>query len=295
MRVPIVVGLVLAAVAAIACRVPAAPRAADGRLHPPVARRAAEIARGEVTYAAYCAGCHGARRDGRGELADMLDLHPVDLRAPTLVAVSDDALVARLEHGTPLVVPAGRAAPGRDLDAEVVAAYVAGLGTVDWDVLRAGRVVYEESCAACHGPYGRAEGAVARWLGAPDLITVRERVSDERLILIAHRGTGLMPPLPAGFDPVERRALVAYVRHLSDGFRVYDTSCAGCHGDDGEGLYTDELVPPAPVAPPIAGPYPRVKLLHMLDRERGLMPHFRGVLDEARIRDVIAYLRAGGR
>ncbi|MCC6849666.1 MAG: c-type cytochrome [Deltaproteobacteria bacterium] len=285
--------VVVAAAAASACRAPAGrPAGTRARAHPAVARQAAEIARGEVAYAAYCASCHGARRDGRGALAAALDLRPTDLRAPALWAARDDALVARLARGTPLPVPGGAAAPELERDAGAVAAYVAGLGRADWNLLRAGRVVYEESCAACHGPYGRAEGAIARWLGAPDLLVVRERVSDRSLARIADAGIRAMPPLRGGFDAVERRALVAYVRHLSDGFRVYDGYCADCHGDDGEGAYTDELVPPASPAPTIAGRYPRAVLLHMLERGRGIMPHFRDILDEARLRDVVAYLRA---
>lgn len=298
MRVAVLVVVALAVgatVAASACRVSPSPRTTAAHRHPQVARRAAKIARGEATYAAYCAQCHGQRRDGQGELAALLDMHPADLRAPVLFTASDDDLAARLARGTPLRVPAGSASVGRRFEAEAVATYVAGLGTADWTVLRAGRIVYEESCAACHGPYGRVQGAVARWLGAPDLIAVRERISDASLARIANSGTGLMPPLHAEFDAAERRSLAAYVRHLSDGFRVYDTYCADCHGDDGAGPYTDALAPSATAAPPIAGSYPRAKLLHMLDRERGLMPHFRGVLDEERLRDTAAYLRAAAR
>ncbi len=100
-----------------------------------------------------------------------------------------------------------------------------------------------------------------------------------------------MPPLYGGFDPTELRALVAYIRNLSDGFAIYDTRCAACHGDDGQGIYSRDVVPPAIAAPPLRAPYPRDRLLAMLRRERGVMPHFAD-LDEPRLRDVIAYLRA---
>jgi mono/diheme cytochrome c family protein len=35
----------------------------------------------------------------------------------------------------------------------------------------------------------------------------------------------------------------------------------------------------------------RAKVLHMVRREAGRMPHFRDTLGEAQLRDVIAYLR----
>ncbi len=279
--------------AGAACPPPAMHHVAhDARGAPPsVQAPPAAVARGAVTYAVYCVGCHGSNGDGHGPFATMLGFSAADLRAPALRSASDAALLARLMHGSPVAVRSRPAALADDLDVDAVAAYLPTLGRVDWDVLRTGRLVFEEACAPCHGAYGRSEGAVAVWIGVPDLLTARERQSDATLARISEAGTGSMPALYSGFDPGERRALIAYIRHLSDGFRVYDTYCAACHGDDGQGLYSQDLVPPATTAPPLgAGPYPRSTILHMLRRERGVMPHFRE-LEEARLRDVIAYLR----
>ena len=250
----------------------------------------AAIERGALTYEIYCAGCHGADGRGLGPFALAFGLTPADLRAPARAAASDAALLERLLTGTPLEVPAadGRA---ESADIDALAAYLPKLAHADWEVLRAGRVVYQESCAACHGFYGRGDTAVAYWLGAPGMIDARERQSDAGLARISEHGIGSMPSLVGAFDRTEIRALVAYVRHLSDGFAVYDARCAAFHGDDGRGIYTDDLIPPATAAPPLRGPYPREKLRGMLRRERGVMPHF-AELDRRRLADVVAYLRA---
>ena len=253
---------------------------------------AATLARGAATYGSYCAGCHGPNGRGDGPFATAYGLAPADLRAPALRSVSDAALMDRLMRGTPLAVPPldARLAETRAVDA--LLAYLPKLASADRETLRVGRLVYEDACGPCHGVFGRADTAVAYWVGAPDLIVARERFTDAALMRISTAGVGLMPPLYGAFDRTELRALVGYIRHLSDGLAVYDTRCAACHGEDGLGLYSRDVVPPATVAPPLGGPYARDRLLTMLRREHGVMPHFAD-LPEHRLRDVIAYLRAG--
>ena len=64
---------------------------------------------------------------------------------------------------------------------------------------------------------------------------------------------------------------------LSKGYRLYDTYCASCHGDDGNGVHPEDLLEPAMVAPPIGAETvarlgsqaTRAKALHMLRRESG--------------------------
>jgi mono/diheme cytochrome c family protein len=204
--------------------------------------------------------------------------------------MSDAALLDRLLRGTPLELPAdAHEAESEAVDA--LAAYLPRLGTADWEQLRTGRYVYQEGCAMCHGLYGRSDTPIAVWLGAPDMLVARERHSDAALARISERGFDLMPALSGTFDPVELRALVAYIRHLSDGFAIYDEYCAACHGDDGRGINSRELIPPAVAAPPLRGAYPPTELRRMLRREGGVMPHF-AALDRQRLEDVIAYLRA---
>jgi len=188
-------------------------------------------------------------------------------------------------------VPAGDAKQAEDFEVEAVAQYLPTLVSADWAQLRAGRLVYESGCAPCHGAYGRSDTAVAHWLNVGDLIVARERLSDAAIGRISQNGIGTMPALRSTFDPGEMRALVAYIRHLSDGFRVYDTYCAACHGDDGQGVAADAARPMRGAVPPLHGRYGRRAIVHMLRRERGVMPHFRD-LSESQLRDVVQYLRA---
>ena len=271
---------------ALGCRVTAAPRPV-----PPPYASATIVDRGSVLYAAYCAGCHGDHADGRGAFAATLGIAPPDLRTAAVRATPDRVLVERILDGPALALRAGPRAAREAIDADAIAAYLPELATGDREPLRAGRVVYEGACAACHGAYGHAEGVLATWLGVPDLVAARARYTDPALGRVSQVGVGRMPPLPEKFQPGEVRALVAYVRRLSDGFRLYDTYCAACHGDDGLGVYSPEIIPPAGIAPPLRPPYPRERILHMLRHQQRTMPHLRAAVGADRVAAIVAYLR----
>lgn len=265
--------------------------------------RTEAVARGATLYAAYCGGCHGPQGRGDGPVADVIKLHPADLRAPGLLDRATDAeVVDRLMHGTPLPVRPRANAVAEDLQVDAIVAYLPALSSGDWPSLRVGRFAYERTCASCHGTYGDGIGV----LGArndpppPNLMTARERYTDARLTALIGNGHETMPGLGTAFQAGEIRAVVAYVRHLSKGYRLYDTYCAACHGDDGRGVHPEDRLEPATAAPAIGGETlarlgpktTRARALHMLRREAGNMPHFRGTLTEEQLRDVIAFLRA---
>ncbi len=260
------------------------------------------VARGSVLFAAYCSGCHGPQAEGFGPVAAVLEIRPTDLRTPGLLdGASDDELVARLLQGEPLRFSPRRSAVAEDLETDAISAYVPELSRTDWPRVRAGRLVFEGACAPCHGAYGQGEGV----LGAtndpppPNLMVARERYTDPALQVVAVEGHGTMPPLADTFEPGELGAVVAFVRHLSKGYRLYDTYCASCHGDDGQGVHPEDLLPPATPAPAIGadtvarlGPAAtRAKVRHMLQRESGRMPHFQDTVSAPQLRDIVAYLR----
>lgn len=297
-----VLGLLLAAaITAATCR----PAARRPSVHAGAPRATDAVARGGVLYAAYCGGCHGPLGHGNGPVTRVLDLKPADLRAPGLLdRTTDDQIVARLLAGEPLPASPRRSAVAEDLQTDAIAAYLPELSRADWPLLRVGRYVFEGACAPCHGAYGQGEGLI----GAthvpppPDLMSARTRYTDPALARLSVEGFGTMPPLADLFAPGEVRAVVAYVRHLSKGYRLYDTYCGACHGDDGRGVHPEDLLPPSTPAPPIdaaalarLGPAgTRARVLHMLQRESGRMPHFRDTLDEAQLGDIVAWLRATG-
>ncbi len=266
----------------------------------------AAVVRGSTLYTAYCGGCHGANGRGDGPVARVINVRPADLRTSRLFETApDDELVDRLMHGTPVSSVPRPNAIAEDLQTDAIVAYLRSLSAGNWELLRVGRFVYEGTCASCHGAYGDGDGA----LGArndpppPNLMTARERYTDPALTALVERGHETMLPLADAFQPGDIRAVVAFVRHLSKGYRLYDTYCASCHGDDGNGVHPEDLLEPALVAPPIGaetvvrlGPQAtRTQALHMLRRESGKMPHFRETLTKSDLLDVIAYLRRGAR
>lgn len=291
----------LVVVAACRAGVPRADRA-PGAGAGPVAVVPGPVARGGPLYAAYCAGCHGVDGRGHGPVARALGQKPADLTAPeTLAPVSDRELGARVLYGTPSRSAARAATIAEDLQVAALVEYIPTLSTHDWALIRSGRLVYESACAPCHGAYGHGEGVFAGFTGMRpvDLQVARERYPDAALAQVSHRGVGAMPPLADSFEPGEVRALIAYVRLLSKGYRLYDTYCAACHGDDGWGVQPEDLLPPATQAPPLhsrtlarLGPEEqRARVLHMLRCERGLMPHFRDTLTPQQMQDIATYLR----
>lgn len=292
----VAVALAAGVLAVAGCRV---------HLHPsPTARDRVEntaVARGSALYAAYCGGCHGADGRGDGPVAYTLHLAPTDLRDPRLFADASDAeIVARVAHGEPLRT-APRGSPfATERQVLALEEYVRGLDGQRWEQLRAGRVTYENMCAACHGAYGTGEGVLSAFMRSPgDLRKESARFTDVALAGVLRNGAGGMPPMGDILAPAEVRQVIAYVRLLSPGHRVYDTYCASCHGDDGRGVHPEDALPPAIAAPPLnaarfAGlpaPARRAQVRHMFERERGLMPHFRDTLTDEQLLEIVAYLR----
>jgi ubiquinol-cytochrome c reductase cytochrome c subunit len=114
---------------------------------------------------------------------------------------------------------------------------------------REGRALFEEGCSSCHG----FDGAGVEGQG-PSLVGAGEAAADFYL------RTGRMPLDQVGEQPLrgepryseaQIRALVAYVGSLgpgppipvvrpgrgslSEGMRLFNESCAGCHGTSGKG------------------------------------------------------------
>lgn len=71
---------------------------------------------------------------------------------------------------------------------------------------RAGRAVYAQSCAGCHGADRRGDGA-----RAPSLLGVERRLTAAQMHEVIERGKGFMPSF-AELPEAEKRAVVAYLR-----------------------------------------------------------------------------------
>jgi cytochrome c oxidase cbb3-type subunit 3 len=113
----------------------------------------------------------------------------------------------------------------------------------DPEALRAGRVLFIDNCAACHGREGRGNRA----LGAPDLTDGDWLYGgDGKAILasILDGRRGAMPPFAASLSGEDIKNVANYVLSLSGGpdhtlraqfGKSVFTNCVPCHGADGKG------------------------------------------------------------
>ncbi len=83
--------------------------------------------------------------------------------------------------------------------------------------LRYGKLMYETNCIVCHGPEGSGDGYIsAKWPAAfPNLYSDKVRQYDDAQIyaIISH-GQGTMGSYKSQLKPLERWAVVNYVRAL---------------------------------------------------------------------------------
>lgn len=286
--------VVLTAMVSVSCRI----AASDGHSRRQAATDHRAVVRGAVLYEGYCAGCHGADGRGDGPVARVLNITPADLRAPALLGrATDEQLIKRLLDGTSLRTSPAAEGIAEERKLGALERYVQDLLQRDASAIRAGRVVFERDCAGCHGFYGGGIGVIMPERPKADLQTAQPRIPDRALAALIRRGVGEMPPTEVG--SAEMATLIAYLRVLSPGYRLYSTYCAACHGDDGRGVHPEDLLPPAIAAPPIDSAHlaklspseRRTRILHMFRREEGLMPHFREILGPDELRDIFAYLR----
>ena len=171
----------------------------------------------------------------------------------------------------------------------------------DPDVLRVGRVLFVENCAACHGRDARGN----RRLGAPDLTDKDWLYGGEPKSILASIMEGRSGTMPAlGKSGQEARDLAHYVLSLSG--RTHDSLraefgkpafavCAGCHGADGKGN-------PALGAPNLTddvwlhGNGDIEDIIETIQRGRtGVMPAFRDRLGTENVSLVAAWVYARSR
>jgi cytochrome c oxidase cbb3-type subunit 3 len=93
---------------------------------------------------------------------------------------------------------------------------IANLPTRSGANLAAGKTIYADNCAVCHGPDGRGN----KEFGAPNLTDgIWLFGSDEAAIveIVANSRNGVMPAWNGRLDPVTIKALTYYVHSLGGG------------------------------------------------------------------------------
>jgi mono/diheme cytochrome c family protein len=170
---------------------------------------------GRTIYAGSCAFCHGEKGDGAGPEAGKLAIPPEDL---IQVRASRPHLLQVLAAGVP-----GTAMP-------YFAVFVRGkledlLDTLDgrWNItgarpelaavpaadLAAARKIYDDRCAACHGPDGRPTAAGERLEPPPPPFTEYSLLPQRTIEVFTHGYPGTaMGPFGAGLGPGIEMALV---------------------------------------------------------------------------------------
>jgi mono/diheme cytochrome c family protein len=107
----------------------------------------------------------------------------------------------------------------------------------------AGKLIYEEKCAPCHGPKGKGDGSLVDRLPKPvpaigdESVARQSKPSDWYQIVTEGRMENQMPPF-ASLTDQDRWNVIAYVYTLStsqdrllQGEELYVTYCVSCHGE----------------------------------------------------------------
>jgi mono/diheme cytochrome c family protein len=208
----------------------------------------ADTALGRETYARDCAVCHGAKGEG--------GIGPSH-HSPAFGSLAGDEFVYETITGGR---PGTAMARFREYDAKTLASLVAHVQSfsaakaekaapIAFGNAERGREVYGAACATCHGAEG--EGGVGPGIGKAGFW----RVADSAFLVESHRrgrcrsADGERPAavrrsaladVAAWLEPRSGRPSVALAGRKvagdpARGKRLYERSCAGCHGDDGEG------------------------------------------------------------
>ncbi|HEU5136674.1 MAG TPA: cytochrome-c oxidase, cbb3-type subunit III [Steroidobacteraceae bacterium] len=187
-----------------------------------------------------------------------------------------------------------RIAPLRELSIEQLAAHKEAVGI--------GHRLFQDNCAACHGPGARGNHAV----GAPDLTDADWLWGgDDKTILtsILDGRQGIMPPLGGGLGVNGTNEVAAYVVSrigtqvpadwAAAGKTRFDALCSACHGVDGRGnpaLGAPNLVDDAW----LYGSNIESVVAAVRDGRNGVMPAWRERLSLDEVRLITAWIKAQG-
>lgn len=223
---------------------------------------------GEQIYRSYCSACH--LPDGQGSNYASLGVRAPGIgRADFLDVASDQFLLSTLQTGRPERKMPAMAAANETLSPEEAKSLVAFLrarapktpSLSEVERARSDRALgertYRADCAACHG--NRGQGTP---LGTP-LATADRRAAGRAALYRALAGgtPGTAMPRYSGYDAATLRSLLDYTALLptvpgsragwklgtgdaAGGKLLFSKSCAGCHGDAGQGKTGPGLATP---------------------------------------------------
>lgn len=198
------------------------------------------VEEGRRLYQANCAACHG-------EKGDRVPVAPIHSRE-FLDSRGDATLVSVIAEGKG-VMPAWSKARGGPLTDDEIRAVVAFLslnaGRQSTTLTAgAGRVLFQQTCARCHGD--RGDRIPVAPLSAKAFIDSR---TDAQLIETIKNGKGVMPGYARDprtpLNDEQVRSVVAYLRYSAEanladqarrGRELYLSACLACHGERGDAV-----------------------------------------------------------
>jgi cytochrome c oxidase cbb3-type subunit 3 len=173
-------------------------------------------AMGERIFLVNCAPCHGS--DARGSIG-----FPNLTDSDWLYGGEPEAIVTSITEGRMGVMPALGPTLG-DEGVKNVVAYVRSLSGLAHDGPRAqlGKPLFEQICAACHGPAGKGNQAVGApnltdqvWIYGSSEATIAEGINKGRHLNMAE-GHPAMPSFKNVLGPARINLVGAYVWSLSN-------------------------------------------------------------------------------
>lgn len=165
---------------------------------------------GGRVFEAHCASCHGADGTGKQRVTNLVD-------GVFNFGNDIDAVRTTISQGRKSVMP-GVGNQYGEMNLGQLVAFVESLASDEplGRLAEQGKLLYEESCAACHGPDGRGNLALGGpnladdyWLHGDTMMAIR--------LIITRGATGECPPHAQILTPAEVEVLTAFVTQLNGG------------------------------------------------------------------------------
>jgi mono/diheme cytochrome c family protein len=175
-----------------------------------------------------------------------------------------------------------------------------------------GTKVFTNFCQVCHGPLGQGNGPVTTQGGFPppaSLLADRAvQMKDGQMFHVLTYGQGNMPSFTAQLSADDRWSVILYVRMLQGPYapgpaatrtqavaKLFNETCAACHGQDGTGGPVRKILPLIPNFTSLAWQMSQseVAIVNQIDYGTApLMPAFRYKLTREQVLGLAVYVRS---